>query len=202
MLEVLQDMCQKVPDGSSEFQLRNFVIGSESPGYGRFKQCIMELRSRVNSLERSYIARERTLMDLAELNIMEVPKSNDIGSKDGIVAKRHELNLYEKEIELREIERQIHTLEEEMRILLRISREFPPEIMEVKESQYWEEKFQRNIAINMALGQPLSTNLVEAVLNMPEGSEIKEWMESSLERSQEKVEEIEPPERLDGDGPR
>ncbi len=185
LIESIQERCSKIPDGTTEFQLRHFVVGSEPKGYGQFRQCVIELRSKVEFLERGYIIRERILLDLQELDL----KSSCL--KDAIEIKRNQLAKFEKSIELRTSERGIKALENELKILLRLLSEIPKESIDIPEEQYWEERTRRRVAINLSLNQPLSMDLVESVLNLPQSSSLRKWLEGIVYREDSDKGEIE-----------
>lgn len=162
-----------LPDGASEFQLRNFVVGSEFTDFGRFKQCVVELRSRVNNLEKLYLHRERIRLDIEEIDWIE--------GKTWVEKRRKNLDLAEKRMELLEVERRVSTIEGEMEILSKILGEFPEDTIHQSEESHFEEELRRKIFLCLATNQALPLNTLEAILNMPEGSEIRVWLEKTLD---------------------
>ena len=158
----------------TEFQLRNFVVGSEATEFGRFQQCLVELRNRITSLERSYIKRERINLDLQEKSSLLEQKTEEI------IRRRAELDLLDSQIDLRDLNRSIATLEGEAEDLKKILLGFSPEVIDTPEEQYWEQHLWRKVGLSIATNAPLSSNLIECILNMPEGSRVRQWLEKQV----------------------
>lgn len=47
LIDRLDEIIKNESTGHTEFQIRNFIIGQVPTNYGKYKQCILELRSRI-----------------------------------------------------------------------------------------------------------------------------------------------------------
>lgn len=175
----LVEKVDRFPEGCSEFQMRNFVVGSETTLYGQCRQAIAEIRSRYLTLESLYLQRERSLRELRRIE-----ERQREGGDDDL-----DLDCLEKQIEIRERGRRISIVERELSILIGILSEFDPETGSEPEEKYWEEKFRREVNLNLALRQSLQANLLERILNMPESSEVRQWLLSILQGQDEPTDE-------------
>lgn len=160
----------------SPFQIKTFLVGREFSRFGQYKAALVEAESRIESLEKLYLERERTKIELEKLD--EVYQTDGKSARD---KRSIRLDIIEQEISLRNQSQKIESLEVEVGTLFEIIESFSEEEKNISEVEYWETKLRREVGLNMALGQPLSMNLVESCLNMPEGCEIRDWLEGQIQ---------------------
>ena len=145
IIKDIEDVSKDEIVGHSEFQIRNFIIGSQPTDYGRYTQCIKELRSRIKNYK-------NLISEIENINSKEEKTKKDI-----------EL-LSEYEIFIEDISRESY-------ILYRILQELK-EILDLSdknklEIEYWNAKFEKELISYWMTGTPLSPSLVQNVMSLP-----------------------------------
>jgi len=137
--------------GHTEFQLRNFVIGSQPTEYGKYRQCLAELRSRIKNYE------------LLSAKI-ESLKSKESLSKEEID------QLSEHEILLEDLKRETYIID---RILEETKERVDLSKKDLLEIDYWDKKFGREMFACFVSGVPVSTSLIQNIMSLPDGCAAK-----------------------------
>jgi hypothetical protein len=137
--------------GHSEFQIRNFIINSQPTDYGKYKQCVLEIRSRIKSYENI---------------IIEYNKLLEQEQKDHIVLKK----ISEFEIIIEDIKREVY-------IFYDIYKDLVGKIdltkKEQLEEEYWNKKFQKELKSYVLIGQFPPISLIQSILDLPKYSEVR-----------------------------
>lgn len=163
--QLLKDLEEDVKDavpGHSEFQIRNFIIGSCPTQYGRYKQCILELRSRMKNYA----------------NLTKIQTDLQGGSDP------------EKASKLSECELLIEDLKRETYILSGILQELKEGLDLTKkdelEAEYWDVKFHKDLVLHLQLGGlPIPIGLAQNIMSLPSGSPARQQLDSVIAQMHE-----------------
>lgn len=135
--------------GHTEFQIRNFIIGSQSTLYGKYKQCVIELKSRT----KSYKSIKKEIDNI---------KDNDFES-------------LQKKFELENV---LENIEKEIIIFNNIFEEIKSNIdlsdRNKLEKEYWNKKFEDELLSHWLINAPIPVNLVKNIMNLPQECSVKQ----------------------------
>lgn len=131
--------------GHSEFQIRNFIINSQPTDYGKYKQCVLEIRSRIKSYE----------------NIMiEYNKLLEENNKDLVSLKK----ISEFEIIIEDIKRETYIFYDIYKDLItKIDLSKKEEL----EEDYWDKKFHKELTSYVLIGQFPPICLIQSIMDLP-----------------------------------
>jgi hypothetical protein len=145
MIELIDNEIKNENTGHSEFQIRNFIIGSQPTNYGKYKQCILELRSRSKNYKN--ISKE-----IEKINKKEEKSEEDL--------KR----LSEYEVIIIDVEREIIII---YNILNEVKQTIDLKDRDKLETEYWNSKFEKEILAYWATGSPIPPNLAQTIWSLP-----------------------------------
>jgi hypothetical protein len=159
--QLLKDLQEDVKDavsGHSEFQIRHFIIGSCPTVYGQYKQCLLELRSRMKNYENL----QKILGEIPEKTISDQEKAQ----------KSSECELL------------IEDLKRETYILSNILQELKPQLDLTKkdelEAEYWDVKFHNELMLHVWLGYPVPVGLAQNIFTLPKESRSRKRLDEVL----------------------
>jgi len=164
--ELIQNISKEIrnePYGHSEFQIRNFIIGSQPTIYGKYKQCVLELRSRIKNYQ-ILLEKYDNLRSKDELSLDEIKQVS------------------EYEILLEDIRREtyiINDLYEEIKENIDLSRRDELEI------EYWDEKFGQEATAHKISGYPLPVGLIQNILSLPNNCRTKQLLVEQINNPKE-----------------
>ena len=144
--------------GHTRFQIENFIINAQPTDYGRYKQCVAEIRSRIKQ---------------REMAKAEIDKLRGLLNTTGAGLKR----IAELEILLEDVEREMYILGDvydALRGRIDLSRR------DELEREYWDAKFEHELLMHWLVGAPLSPSFAQNVLCLPDGSRAKNKLLSQL----------------------
>lgn len=146
----------------TEFQLRNFVIGSQPTVIGQYQQVCIELERR-----------KLTLKELGLKNkILQLDKQ-DLISNNSIPRERCNIELELKEMEIEQLNKAFHELEFEIDVLIKISEELSPDLpqqinWEQHQSEYWKKKLGREAWIAWNTIGAIPSDVLRAAMSLPD----------------------------------
>lgn len=186
-----------VPDRSSYFQLKNFVIGKESTLDGQAWTCIRNIQERQESLQALELEIENGL-DNVELLDIRLEKLGRLVTDD-------ELERREVEIEKRKMARErkalvvnIDKLRDKIKYILEELQYFVMTFEALKhvkgaiksfddveaQVEYWNAKLTEELNLNLILKRPVSTEFAKTVLALEDRVPIKKSFLQILEKMQ------------------
>lgn len=142
------------PSGHSEFQICNFIIGSQPTIYGKYKQCVLELRSRIKNYK-------SIMSGYNKLKAKEKLSTNDIKQ------------MSEYEICLEDIKRETYIISD---LYKKIKKNIDLNNRDNLEVEYWDEKFGQEVAAHRISGYPLPVGLVQNILALPNTCRTKQLL--------------------------
>lgn len=138
--------------GHTEFQIKNFIIGSQPTDYGKYRQCILELRTRIN-----------TYNSLKQ-------KLNELSQKDNQTL--FELKTIEEySISIEDIKREIYII---YNIFLEVKENIKGKDLKELEIEYWDRKFDKEIISHLMVGNPIPVGLLQNVMSLPDNCKCKQ----------------------------
>ena len=146
--ELIQEIDKEIrnePHGHSEFQIKNFIIGSQPTKYGQYKQCVLELRSRIknyNVLNERY-SKMKSREDLSLDEIKQVS---------------------EYEILLEDLKRETYIISD---LYNEIKKDIDLNRRDELEIEFWDVKFGKEVTDHQIAGCPLPVTLVQSILSLP-----------------------------------
>ncbi len=148
--------------GHSRFQIENFIIGPQPTDYGKYKQCVLEIRSRIKSHEN---------INTAYLEI----KNNSNKSTEDLEKKS------QFEILMEDIKRELY-------IFIDIYEELKDKInldnREELEAAMWDEKFCKELISHVLMGgSPIPVSLAQNIWSLPDGSSSKKQLSGLLHQN-------------------
>jgi hypothetical protein len=194
--EILKEV--EIPDRSTFFQLKNFVLGKEPTIHGQIWACIRNIDDRRDQIESLGLEIENSEDDVRLLNIsitrMQNEKNLDISGWEE-----------EKEIRIRKVNRQktslitnIEKLKKKVKYILEelqyltsaydalvevaggVKKLDDPEV----QRNYWNEKLTEELNLTFLLKKPVSSELVHTILALDDDMPIKKQMVQILHQVQ------------------
>ena len=190
----------EIPDRSTFFQLKNFVLGSEPTGQGQLWACVRNIKDRRDQIESLDLEIENSDDDLELLKI-------DVKRMEGLFT---EVDYWdeEKTIRVRKLKRQIKGLEKEQE-KLRDKRKYilqeldylvvayetlekalggikPLDDPEVQK-EYWNEKLTQELNLRFMLKNPVGTELVATILSLDDDMRVKQDVIKILQNVQSEM---------------
>ena len=165
LIEKLQEITEnKIPDRHSYFQLKYFVIGKEPTTQAKIRACIIELKTRKDSLEN---------IELQLRELKEVKQINKLRQK------------------LQYIEQECLFLMEMYEDLIKI--EEPKDWDDFKvQTEYWNAKLNIELNSRLLLGQPIDVELVKTICALPDQTPVKQRLmglvQPKLEKNEQNIE--------------
>lgn len=162
--ELIQEISNEIrnePHGHSEFQIKNFIIGAQPTIYGKYKQCVLELRSRTKTYK---IIKERY---------------DNIRSKEELSSDEIK-QVSEYEILLEDIKRETYIISDlyrEIKEIIDLDRRDELEI------EYWDEKFGQEATAHKISGYPLPVSLIQNILSLPNSCRTKQLLVQQLKEN-------------------
>lgn len=142
-IERLESEITEFQQPRSDFALRHFVVGQHDlPGRQRL-QAIMELQVKMFAMKRSLIEREKLTLEIERWK-------RKLTDNDDLMARRAELGIKEKELDLAELDLALLGAAREAETLYRILSTMPKytrEQVEAEESEYWMRRLTRQYVI-------------------------------------------------------
>lgn len=173
VIETLSKYGSLIPEGMTEFQVKNFVVGSELSSKGRLRKCLIESRNRVESMESLLIEKK-----LREIELQEIQKEYE--GSHGTQKDKGILLCIKKEREIKSIDRSLNSNWRELMIFADTIEELESSLIDNSEEEEWEIKFTHQLGLDLLTSNTISSGLADAILKMPEGSQIKTWLENKL----------------------
>lgn len=193
----------EIPDRSTFFQLKNFVLGKEPTIHGQIWACIRNIDDRRNQIDTLELEIDQAeddlkLLDIQVERIREVP----IFTADQKKPLKWE---EEKELQIRKIERQkdalvkntdklkkkIKYVLEELQYLVKALETLKEAAGGIKplddpevQRNYWNEKLTEELNLTFLLKRPVSTELVHTILALDDDMPIKNQMMQILQKVQ------------------
>lgn len=188
----------EIPDRSTFFQLKNFVLGKEPTIHGQIWACIRNIDDRRDQIESLGLEIENSEDDVRLLNISIIRMQNE---KNLDISGWEE----EKEIRIRKVNRQksslitnIEKLKKKIKYILEelqyltsaydalvevaggVKKLDDPEV----QRNYWNEKLTEELNLTFLLKKPVSTELVHTILALDDDMPIKTQMVQILHQVQ------------------
>lgn len=173
MKENFEDLKNRIKDetkgeirGHSDFQIRNFIIGSQPTYYGKYRQCILEMRARIKN------------HDSFKRSLELLKKENN--------SMENEMKICEYEIALEDIEREMYIITEifdEIKNNIDLSKKDDLEI------EFWNKRFEQELMASLLTGNPISNSLVQNIIMLPDNCSSKKQVMSILSQRTCLVEE-------------
>jgi hypothetical protein len=151
------------PNGHSEFQIRNFIIGSQPTIYGKYKQCVLELRSRIKNYK-------------SIMNMYNKLKAKEKLSSDEVK------QMSEYEICLEDIKRETYIISD---LYKEIKENINLDNRDELEIEYWDEKFGKEVTAHKISGYPLPVSLIQNILSLPNICRVKQLLVEQIIDSKE-----------------
>ncbi len=190
----------------SYFQLKHFVLGKEPTRQAQMWQCLRELQSRKDSMDRLELDIEETIDRVELLDIERRKKALKLirlkDKKVASVMEKEVASLMEEEwkVRLRQYKRQkanlfqtIETLKKNLDFVKQEARFFLQAYEALaattvlkdyddldSQKEYWNEKITQAINLKMMLGQALDIELVQTALSLNDDAPIKQQMHNTL----------------------
>jgi len=151
--EMINDLRHEIkdePSGHSRFQIENFIIGQQATDYGKYKQCVLEIRSRIKSYETIHKA------------------YHEIKNQDDKLRSTEDLeNMASYEILMEDIKRELY-------IIIEIYEELKSKInldnREELEADLWDKKFHKELMTHVFIGSPIPIGLAQNIMSLPDDS--------------------------------
>lgn len=156
--ELINNVYKEIKDdfhGHSEFQIENFIIGSQPTDYGKYKQCVLELRTRINSYNN------------IEDKIKNLKKENE-NSKQ----------IDDYLISLEDIKREIYIIN---KFFQELKEKIKDKDIKKLEIEYWDHKFQKEIMSHLMVGSPIPVGLLQNVMSLPDSCHAKQQINSIVQ---------------------
>lgn len=186
----------------SFFQLQHFVVNKEPTIQSRMWQCIRELRTRRDAIEKIQFEIEETKdnLMLAEIEIKKIDLNNDEVCK--AEGKFEELVRESREIQKRQLSRRKDATEKSLielrrRLIEQIeeaqffvkSVEALQKIEELKpfddpqsQRDYWNERLTQELNVRLLLRHPIDTELAKTIFALNEDAPIKKQLINIMEQ--------------------
>lgn len=191
-----------IPDRSTFFQLKNFVLGKEPTAHGQLWAVIRNLQDRRSNIDLLEMQIDESEDNLALLNI-KVERFQNLSSKT-----EDELTKREFEIEIRKIERQkvgltnnTQKLKDKIRYILeeinylvgayetlvKATGGLKPWDDAELQRNYWNQKFTEELNLCFLLKKPVNTDLVQSIMALDDDMPVKQQMIQILQRVQSQM---------------
>ena len=145
------------PTGHSRFQIENFIIGSQPTDYGKYKQCVLEIRSRIKSYE---------TINTAYLETKN--KDDKIRSTDDLE------KIAQYEILMEDIKRELYIIIE---IYEKLKKKVDLDNREELEVDLWDKKFHKELMTYIFVGgSPIPVSLAQNIMSLPGNSSAKKQL--------------------------
>lgn len=191
----------EIPDRSTYFQLKNFVLGTEPNSHAQAVSCIRNIQDRRDQIDDLYSQIEESEDDILLINIQieRIKKENSLNVSDWEK---------EKEIQIRKLERKRKSIEknnfklikkvkyilEEIQYLniaydklIEFIGELKPLDDEVVQNDYWNQKLTEEVNLSFMLNKPISTELVRTILSLDDNMDVKKQVVAVLHNAQKKM---------------
>ncbi len=184
--EIVREVQQSIENeiyGHSRFQIENFIIGSQPTDYGKYKQCILELRSRIKN-------RDILIREIDKLETKKEKSDQDVAFTT--LPAEECRKLAEHKIALENIDRELYILSDifnKVKIKIDLSRRDELEI------GYWNAKFEQELMYSWMIGGSITTNLVQSILSLPEECSARTKLLGTLKKNKMDID------RIDQSGP-
>jgi hypothetical protein len=171
--EVL-DFLTDYNSGMSNYQINNYVLRSQVTEYRQFKQILLELTSRKDSLDQMNIDYQRRILNIDKIN-------DKLGkTEDSFEIRSLELDLLEEEKNLNYVLRRIKVQKDEYEFFLnQINSRFnsKEELSDYvnnpeEERKYWIARMGKQAAVDMISNGRITTGNMEAISMMSEEDQI------------------------------
>jgi hypothetical protein len=194
----------KIPSCHSAFQIKSFILGKECSDIGFLWQCIKEIQVRSENLHVLNIDYEETLdnLVLAKLEKKEIELETESVSDElkEIYKQKKEIKLRKQDRKIHKVERALDALKSQKNDILYETKIFVEEFESgLKQSnfkdyddfqaqlEFWQAKFEKELALGQCLGQPINPELIKSCLALPKGSPLRESIEFNLQTINKKL---------------
>ena len=164
LLETIQDLRPNVMNesaGHSEFQIRNFIINAQPTPYGKYRQCVAELRSRIKTIEHA-INKKTELDTLPECH----PQDASQMSESDRLRKQVELDIL-----IEDLGREIYIFRD---VFCELENQVDLSRRDELEAEFWSKKFESDLIAHWMSGAPLPPSLVQNIMLLPDGAPAKQ----------------------------
>lgn len=195
----------EIPDRSTFFQLKHFVIGKEPTAHGQIWACIRNIQEKRDNID----ALELQIDDSQDnIELLDIRKQRILAEIDKITADDPLMLEQELKIQIRKIERERMSVEnnmnnlklkikyilEELQYLTSAFEKLteiaggvkPLDDPEVQRN-YWNEKLTEEINLCLLLKRPLSTEMIHNVLSLDDEMPVKKQVLQILNQVQQQM---------------
>ena len=212
LIEKVETILNKVdlPDRHTFFQLEKFVIGKEPTAQAQLWQIVREMQARLETVD-SYRTQLEDAEDMLELFDIKIERENISIRQESCEEASTvytELNLREREINIRKLQREKESLVlsarkvnkklrcvlEELAFLVAGYEKIVTNFGEVKpldddaaQREMWNEKLLEEYNLRVVLQRPIEPEFVRTVLCLGDDAPVKKHMTKMLENIQKKM---------------
>lgn len=201
----------EIPDRSTFFQLKNFVLGKEPTIHGQIWACIRNISDRREQIDTLELEIENSEDDvkLLDINILRIKDekpgllqiSPNVMQKDAFWEQEKDIRLRKVERQKTSLVRNIEKLKKKVKYIfeeLQYLTSAYDALVEVSggvknlddpdvQRNYWNEKLTEELNLTFLLKRPVSTELVHTILALDDDMPIKQQMVQILQKVQSQM---------------
>lgn len=192
----------EIPDRSTYFQLKNFILGSEPTLHAQVVSCIRNIQDRREQIDDLYLQIEDSE---DEIKLIDIQIERIEREEQSVAIYKWE---EQKLIEVRKIKRKKTSIEknnlklrnkikyilEEIQYLNMSYDKLMEKLVELKplddyevQIDYWNQKLTEEVNLSFMLNKPISTELVRTILSLDDDMGVKKQVVAMLYKAQQKM---------------